>query len=116
MELVGGVTSQLQFVAECDPNQSSQNLTVELTISLGYSRILLNGSVGEGVLTPNKLDVYRVQQRLRYFSFRGRKSSPSDSSPTVSVDGQNNNAVFIQAIRACLKKQKEAMFKRVGGA
>ncbi len=70
---------------------------IRVDVSPGHSQIILDGTVGQGGQN-NRLDVYKVQQRLRYLNFRGQKATQAGVSPEVQVTGQSND-VLVQAIR-----------------
>ena len=53
----------------------------------GYSNIELLGKVGVGVPKINRLDVYRVEQRLKYFGFGSPTGIGSTTGGEFKVDG-----------------------------
>lgn len=68
-----------------------------VNVEAGYSAFRLDGSVGtQGV--NRALDVTRVQQRLKYFNYPGRKATITAQNPVIVVDGRSNQ-VLIEAIR-----------------
>lgn len=73
---------------------------LEIVVHPGYSSFALSGSVGAGAAARNKrLDVFRVQQRLRFLNFRGQKPAKTAKPPKVPLDGNGKSQVFIQAIQ-----------------
>jgi hypothetical protein len=78
---------------------------VRVNVKDGYSPFTLSGPVGEGIANPDKLDVYRVQQRLGFLDFRGKKTTQAGDSPKVEVTGSDNqvttwgSTVLDEAIR-----------------
>lgn len=76
----------------------TETAIVRINIKDGYTPFDLTGSVGEGIANQDKLDVYRVQQRLKFLGFRGKKTSQAGDPPIVEVTGADNT-VFDEAIR-----------------
>ena len=64
--------------------------TIAISAQAGYTSMTLDGPVGGAANASNlPLDVDKIEQRLRYLDFRGKKLTQSGISPPVVVDGRN---------------------------
>ena len=86
------ITAVGNFTYDVTINGVSEERFGAITISAqaGYTSMTLDGPVGSAANASNlPLDVDKIEQRLRYLDFRGKKLTQSGISPPVVVDGRN---------------------------